>query len=67
MRLIPFALALAIGVAAAAPVHAQTQMDRANPIATCLASAAPEARRHCIGIVAGPCIEAPAASPRQDQ
>lgn len=58
MRAISLLFAIVFMSACAAParVHAET---RPSAIAFCLASAAPEERRACMGIVAGPCIDAP--------
>lgn len=59
MRLISMLFAAALSVCAT-QAGAQEQSDAANPIAACLATAEPDARRACIGIVAGPCMDEPA-------
>lgn len=54
MRLIALLFAFALSACAAS---ARAEVETRDPIATCLATAEPEARRSCIDIVAGPCME----------
>ena len=58
MRVITLVFALAVVSACATPTHAHARAAP-NAIASCLASAEPDARRDCIGIVAGPCMDEP--------
>lgn len=60
MRFIALLFALAAMSACAAtmqaPAQAQTQT---TDVATCLASTEPDARKRCIGVFSGPCMELP--------
>lgn len=59
MRFISILIAAALS-AYATQARAQDQGEPSNPVAACLASAQPDARRACIGVVAGPCMDEPA-------
>lgn len=55
MRILALLFALSTIGACATPVAAETSTPDA--VAACLSSAAPDTRRACIGVVAGPCMD----------
>lgn len=60
MRLISL-LSVIVLFACATPARAQDPAPAANPITACLATAPPEGRNACIGLVGEPCMDEPQA------